>query len=119
MSLRMKFYRTLHWARIRARGAEIKLISASMRLLDSEEDSPGWREITAHINDWDLKTRKREEDELHLYVGRALSRWSLLEEEFVRTASILLACDTKKVGTLLYSIINFSVWLNTIDELLV
>lgn len=119
MSLRIKLYRTLHWARIRARSAEIKLLSASMRLIDSEENSPRWREITAEINEWDLVTRKREEDELHLYVGRALSRWSLLEEAFVRTASILLACDTKKVGTILYSIINFSVWLSTIDELIV
>jgi hypothetical protein len=51
-------------------------------------------------------------------VGLALSAWAGMEELLVAIASLLLrTVEFPKVGTIMYSIVSFSVWLSIIDEL--
>jgi hypothetical protein len=54
---------------------------------------------------------------LYLVVGTALTSWATMEEAMVIIFSILVRTETEKAGLILYSIVNFSVWINVIDEL--
>lgn len=50
-------------------------------------------------------------------VGAALSSWAKMEELLVIIAALLLRVDVQKSGLILYTIINFNVWINLIDEM--
>ena len=50
-------------------------------------------------------------------IGRALSFWARLEELLVVITSILLGTQFTKAGIIMYSIVNFHVRLNIINEL--
>jgi hypothetical protein len=51
-------------------------------------------------------------------VGLALSQWSGMEDLLVGITSLLLRThEGNKVGVILYSIVNFNVWLGIIEEL--
>lgn len=54
---------------------------------------------------------------LFVLIGRALTIWATMEESLVCILSILLRTDLEKAGLILYSTINFNVWLSIIDEL--
>jgi hypothetical protein len=85
-----------------------------------------------HLRDWveHQKTKAAEYEEqtkelfegaddraLYLVVGTALTSWATMEESMVVILSMLLRTETEKAGLILYSIINFSVWISIIDEL--
>jgi hypothetical protein len=85
-----------------------------------------------HLRDWaeHQKTRAAELEQkskelfegaddraLYLVVGTALTSWATMEESMVIIFSMLVRTETEKAGLILYSIINFSVWINIIDEL--
>jgi hypothetical protein len=50
-------------------------------------------------------------------IGAALSQWSQMETALVVVASLLLRTQSQKAGLVLYSIVNFNIWLGVIDEL--
>jgi hypothetical protein len=50
-------------------------------------------------------------------VGQGISAWSAMEDYLVGVASVLLGTTPHKTGLILYSIQNFYIWLNIIDEL--
>jgi hypothetical protein len=50
-------------------------------------------------------------------VGRALSFWARMEELLVVITSILLGTQFTKAGIIIYSIVNFHIRLNIINEL--
>jgi hypothetical protein len=92
----------------------------------------GGLEALIHLRDWaeHQKTRAAEIEEktkdlfegsedraLYLVVGTALTSWATMEESMVIIFSMLLRTDAEKAGLILYSIVNFSVWINIIDEL--
>ncbi len=52
-------------------------------------------------------------------VGQAISHWSHMEERLVQVAAKLLKTSMPKTGLIMYSIINFNVWLQIIDDLFV
>jgi hypothetical protein len=54
---------------------------------------------------------------LYSAIGQAISAWSALETLLVRLAAILLGASREKTGVVFYSIQNFHLWLNIIDEL--
>jgi hypothetical protein len=54
---------------------------------------------------------------LYLVVGSALTSWAALEESLVAVLAILLRTSGEKAGLILYSTINFNVWISIIDEL--
>jgi hypothetical protein len=67
-----------------------------------------------------LEAKKMLEEKKWLYaaVGEALSQWARMEDLLVAIASLLLRThEVNKVGIILYSIINFNVWLDIIEEL--
>lgn len=50
-------------------------------------------------------------------VGQALTAWAAMEETLVAMVTLLLRTETDKAGIIMYSIINFNVWLSVISEL--
>lgn len=57
------------------------------------------------------------EDRIFSAVGHALSMWARMEEGLVAIAGALLRTPFDKAGIIMYSMINFNVWLSIIDEL--
>jgi hypothetical protein len=52
-------------------------------------------------------------------VGQGISNWSNMEEQLIEVAAHLLHTSKPKAGLVMYSIINFNVWLQLIDDLFV
>ncbi|MGB6534680.1 MAG: hypothetical protein WBF58_01810 [Xanthobacteraceae bacterium] len=52
-------------------------------------------------------------------VGQGISHWARMEERLVQIAARLLRSSERKAGLVLYSIINFYVWIDIIDQLFV
>jgi hypothetical protein len=73
------------------------------------------REQTLQARELELKAR-----ELRLFyatIGQAISTWTGMETTLVMIAALLLDTAAEKIGLILYSIQNFHVWLNIIDDL--
>src|SRR5437660_12484812 len=51
-------------------------------------------------------------------VGMGISFWAAMEEDLVKIVALLMRTSQAKAGLVMYSIINFYVWINVIDELL-
>jgi hypothetical protein len=63
---------------------------------------------------WEALHRKA----LHELVGLALSQWAGMEELLIGITGLLLrTSEFWKVGTIMYSIVSFPVWLGIIDDL--
>ncbi len=54
---------------------------------------------------------------LYMAIGHGISEWSKVEERLIRIAAKLLKTNVSKAGLVMYSIINFYVWLAIIDDL--
>jgi hypothetical protein len=68
------------------------------------------------------EAREAELREIRLFftaVGFGISEWAWMEEELVRILARLLRVSEAKAGLVAYSIINFHVWLQMIDDLFV
>jgi len=52
-------------------------------------------------------------------VGQGISHWSDVEERLIEVVACLLRTPEPKAGLVMYSIINFNVWLQLIDDLFV
>jgi hypothetical protein len=85
-----------------------------------------------HLRDWAERTKANVEDIqkqyeqivggegqniLYVVIGAALTSWAKMEETLVIICSMLLRTTSEKTGLVLFSIINFQVWLNLIDDL--
>jgi hypothetical protein len=55
----------------------------------------------------------------YMAVGQGISHWSHMEERLVQVAAKLLRTSPSKAGLVMFSIINFNVWLQLIDNLFV
>ncbi len=60
---------------------------------------------------------KSDNNVLYLVVGSALTSWAAMEEAMVMILAYLLRTGSDKAGLILYSTINFNVWISIIDEL--
>lgn len=93
---------------IRARG------SISELYLWAQSDVAGLKndvdQIRAHL-------RETDRDIFYTAAGQALTVWAGMEEELVVLVALLMPAMTEKAGLIMYSIINFNVWLTIIDEL--
>ena len=85
----------------------------------SEEDKAIVAGLEAHDQAVTAAWKKQDGDALFLSVGLALSTWAQMEESLVVIAGMLLRTKFTKAGAIMYSIINFNVWLGLIDELFV
>jgi hypothetical protein len=73
------------------------------------------------VNDMTSRAKEIENTSQYLMfnaIGSALSGWAQMEGTVVSILSLLLRTPSQKAGLVLYSIINFNVWLSIIDELL-
>ena len=110
--IRRRFRWRLEHAYRRALDAQIKIINRSLARYFAEGATASVEYVTTVK---DVKMRYRQW--LFTFVGQALSAWALMEELIVAIASLLLKTEINKSGVVMYSIINFSVWLTLIDEL--
>jgi hypothetical protein len=62
------------------------------------------------------KTFKGSQD-LYMAIGHGISEWSKIEERLVYITAKLLGTKIRKAGLVMYSIMNFHVWINLIDDL--
>lgn len=88
------------------------------RLGSQDQKQQFTAEWATHDQDLAEKTERLYRQGVFTNVGLALSAWAGMEELLVAIAGLLLGTnDFAKVGTVMYSIISFSVWLGIIDEL--
>lgn len=90
---------------------------ARYHLLD-EDDPARKRVFLEEVTRDDKQLKQLEDTDLFRTVGEALSIWGGLEECLVILFSYLLRSDWPTAGTILYSVVNFNVWLSIIDDLI-
>lgn len=73
--------------------------------------------LSNRITEIESKTQSVDREILFSTVGRALTAWSKMEEYLVIMASQMLRVPVEKAGLLMYSILNFGVWLSILHEL--
>ena len=70
--------------------------------------------------EFDIETAKLEQMRLfYACVGQGISSWTRMEERLVQIGARLLRTSHDKAGLVFYSIINFNVWLDILDQLFV
>lgn len=74
-------------------------------------------ELRTNIDQIRSRIRQTNRDVFFNATGQALTVWARMEEQLVVIVAILLPAMTNKAGLVMYSIINFQVWLTVIDEL--
>jgi hypothetical protein len=63
------------------------------------------------------KVRDTDEDALFQSIGMALTIWAKMEELLIAIMALLMRSDISRAGLILYSTVNFSVWLMLIHDL--
>ena len=63
------------------------------------------------------KISESDERVLFTFIGMSLTSWARMEEVMVVLVRLLLRTDRARAGLIMYSIINFNVWLTLIDDL--
>jgi hypothetical protein len=76
------------------------------------------RKQVAFIEKMSADIRDSERETLFLTIGRALSLWATMEEFLVIIVAHLLVVRTAQAGLIMYSILNFNVWLSLIHDLM-
>jgi len=112
----------LHRLRLRASEAHIAVLSRGIDLIDEEilgEDKTNAAELETRGQANAAERKNQRENALFMVVGHALSAWARMEDSLVAIARMLLVTKFTKAGAVMYSIINFNVWLSLIDELFV
>ena len=64
------------------------------------------------------KVKRVEKINFYASVGRGITAWHSLENSLVLITAIILRCDTKQVGILLYHNMNFGGWIGSITDLM-
>jgi hypothetical protein len=94
--------------------AQIKVLNRGIKILGVPvltEDSK------AQLDELAPKLDEQNKYALYTSVGQALSVWAAMEEALVGIAALLLRTSLPKAGIIMYSILNFQVWLNVVGEL--
>jgi hypothetical protein len=106
---------------LRARLALLNLlrrIVAKLGSVDTTQSEQFAVQWAIHDQETGEKWKSLHGQALFTNVGLALSQWAGMEDSLVAIASLLLRThESNKVGIILYSIINFNVWLSIIEEL--
>jgi hypothetical protein len=77
----------------------------------NKEDRISVAELEAHYQERIAEWEDRDKKALFTSVGLALSLWAQMEESLVVIAGMLLRTKFTKTGAIMYSIINFNVWI--------
>ncbi len=105
----------LNRAAIRVQDMRLALMRFGVRMT---KDKDFVEKIEADALDAVEDISKIQTEHLHASVGRAISLWAVLEGLLVMMAGILLQTSRVRAGVVMYSILNFNVWLQVIDDLL-
>ena len=76
------------------------------------------QEQVAFIDKMSADIKDSERNQLFLMIGQALSAWATMEEFLVLIVANLLVVKSQQAGLIMYSILNFSVWLTLIHDLM-
>lgn len=79
-----------------------------------QEQMKGYRAELEALGETVTETDKRM---LFYCVGQAITAWAKMEEMLVGIAALLLRTPIEKAGVVMYSTINFNVWLSVITDL--
>jgi hypothetical protein len=117
--IRMRLRSRLDLLRLRATLALVNLLqAATVKLAPQPLKEKFVAEIETHDQETGEKWKSLHRQALFTNVGLALSQWSGMEDLLVGITSLLLRTyEANKVGVILYSIVNFNVWLGIIEEL--
>lgn len=118
-SIRKRLQSRLELFRLRVKLAQLDILKALTVKLGSPEHK---EEFAAQWETHDQKSgeglKSTHRWALYTSVGQALTQWAALEDLLVGIACLLLRThEANKVGIVLYSIVNFNVWLGIIEEL--
>ncbi len=97
------------------RGLPHYLRGAAQALLNLQKYA---EEQRAFIDKLDAEFKDSERNQLFLMIGQALSAWATMEEFLVIIVAHLLVVKTQQAGLIMYSILNFNVWLSLIHDLM-
>jgi hypothetical protein len=112
--IRVRLQVWLQVLRWRLLDAQIKALTRSAEIINDPALVVG---VKAQFDEAASKTNEQNKWALYTSVGQALSAWAAMEEALVGMAALLLRTSVPKAGIMMYSIINFQVWLNVIGEL--
>lgn len=74
-------------------------------------------ELNDQLAEIQKKTKETDQEILYATIGQTLTAWARMEEALVGIVALLLRLHTSKAGLIMYSIINFNVWLTLIHDL--
>ncbi len=67
---------------------------------------------------WNFSVASSKSDNgIFVAIGQGISIWALMEGNLVHVFAMLMGSSVEKSGLVLYSIINFNVWLTLITDL--
>jgi hypothetical protein len=98
----------LYWLSV---DAWLAMLRRSVKMLDDKTRQDKLQEFSSRLENehWGV---------LCISMGQALSAWAKMETSLVGIAGLLLkTSELNKVGIIMYSIVNFNVWLSVIDDL--
>ncbi len=90
-------------------------IEGAIKTLQKKQDYIA--ELNAQLQEIQKKAVSTDREILYATIGQTLSAWARMEETLVAIAALLLRLHTSKAGLIMYSIINFNVWLTLIHDL--
>jgi hypothetical protein len=109
--IRMRLQWRLERLQWQALDATIELLLRRVRKLDIKT-------AVAELEENFQKRKQLHTRVLFTSVGQALSTWASMENVLITIAALLLRTEeATKVGIIMYSIINFNVWISIIGEL--
>src|ERR1700692_3471538 len=114
--IRMRLQLRLEMFSLQMRRAGLKVLQRGLVIL-SKQDKTVIAAIEANNQEFDAKSTFVQQEALFTAVGRALSLTSHTDENLVAITGMLLRTKFQMAGVVMYSIINFHVRLNIIDEL--
>jgi hypothetical protein len=117
--IRLRFQMRIERQRLQGAIALLNLLRPIIVKLASPEQKEQFATEWETLNqDTGEQWKSLHKKELFASVGLALSHWAGMEELLVAIVCLLLRThEANKVGTILYSIINFGAWLQIIGEL--
>jgi hypothetical protein len=118
--IRVRLQRRLWLLRLRAQLALLNLLRPIVTKLgsDTTQSQQFAAEWAVHDQEAGEQWKSLHRQQLFTNVGLALSQMAGMEDLLIAITCLLLRThEANKVGTIMYSIISFPVWLNIVDDL--
>jgi hypothetical protein len=112
--IRTRLQAQLQLLRWRLLDAQVKLLKRGIEIVGNPALTA---DSKAELDELGSKANEQNKWALYTSVGQALSAWAAMEQTLVAIAALLLRTSVPKAGIMMYSILNFQVWLNVIGDL--